>query len=69
MTQEQNEKILKELTEIYDSRNKWVAFGKEIKSKVSDISKENPKLITLVRLGIAANIGIWLSFIFNILDK
>ncbi len=60
-------RLKKELENIYDSKKAWQQVGMSIKGRMVEVLKDNPKLDKLLRLVVLANVGIWGSFLLNIL--
>lgn len=64
-----NQNIKKEMEKIYDKHLDWMSVGRKIKASFLGSLKENPKVTLLIKLGVAANIGIWILVFLKVYEK
>jgi len=59
----------KEMEKIYDSHLSWMNAGRKLQVSFLESLKENPKITLLLKLGIMANIGIWILVFFKVYEN
>ena len=61
MKKKQKKIAKKELEKIYNNRFRWIQAGKFLNGRLYNSLDENPRLKLILKLGIFANLGIWLT--------
>ena len=64
-----NKEIKREMGKIYDKHLDWVTVGRNMKLSFLGSLKDNPKVTLIIKLGVAANLGIWTLVILKVFEK
>ena len=64
-----NKNIKREMKKIYDKHYGWMKVNRTLKISLLNSLQENPKVTLLLKLCIAANIGIWTLVFLRICEN